>query len=45
MACHMVWYIQYLGSMWSDGLGQNRDNDEEYDKDCVKEGFSCLGQN
>ena len=30
----MVWYI-----------GQNRKNDEQYDEDCVEDGFSWLGKN
>ena len=25
--------------MWSNGVGQNRETDEEHDEDCVKEGF------
>ena len=25
--------------MWSNELGQNRETDEEYDEDCVEEGF------
>ena len=25
--------------MWSNGVGQNREADEEHDEDCVEEGF------
>ena len=25
--------------MWSNGVGQNRETDEEYDEDCVEEWF------
>ena len=25
--------------LWSNGVGQNRETDEEYDEDCVEEGF------
>ena len=25
--------------MWSNGVGENREIDEEHDKDCVKEGL------
>ena len=25
--------------MWSNGVGQNRETDEEHDQDCVEEGF------
>ena len=37
------------GGMWSNGLGQNRENNEEHDEDCVEEGFRLasakLGRN
>ena len=38
LASHMVWCIQYL-CVWSNGVGQNRETDEEHDKYCVEEGF------
>ena len=25
--------------MWSNGVGQNRETDEEHDENCVEEGF------
>ena len=25
--------------MWSNGVGQNRETDEEHDEDCIEEGF------
>ena len=25
--------------MWLNGVGQNRETDEEHDEDCIKEGF------
>ena len=27
------------GDVWSNGVGQNREIDEEHDEDCVEEGF------
>ena len=27
------------GSVWSNGVGQNRETDKEHDKDCVEEEF------
>ena len=26
-------------SVWSNGVGQNRETDEEHDEDCIEEGF------
>ena len=28
--------------MWSNGVGQNRETDEEYDEDCVEERFHLV---
>ena len=29
--------------MWSNGVGKNRETDEEHDEDCVQEGFQLAG--
>ena len=41
MAWLVVWFdiFNTCGDMWSNGLGQNRETDEEHDEDCVEEGF------
>ena len=31
------------GSVWSNGVGQNKGTDEEHNKYCVKEGFQLAG--
>ena len=31
--------------MWSNGVGQNRETNEEHDEDCAEESFSWLRQN
>ena len=31
------------GSAWLNGVGQNREINEEHDEDCVKEKFRWLG--
>ena len=33
MACHTSTY----GCVWLNGVGQNRETDEEHDEDCVEE--------
>ena len=44
----MAWLGIYFGisntcgGMWSDGLRQNGETDEEHDEDCVKEGFPLV---
>ena len=38
MACHLVW-SNTCGGMWSNGLGQRRENDEEHYEDCVNARF------
>ena len=41
----MAWFDTWFdisntyGSVWSNGVGQNRETDEEHDKYCVEEGF------
>ena len=39
-----IWFgiSNTCGSLWSNGVGQNRKTDEEQDEDCVGEGFSWL---
>ena len=41
MAWLGIWFgiSNSCGSMWSDGVGQNREIDEEDDENCVEEGF------
>ena len=36
-----IWFgiSNTCGGVWSNGVWQNRKNDEKHDKDCVKEGF------
>ena len=29
--------------MWSNGVGKNRETDEEHDEDCIQEGFQLAG--
>ena len=41
----MAWLGIWFGlsnncdSVWSNGVGQNRETDEEHDEDCIEEGF------
>ena len=40
----MAWIGIWFGtsnscSVWSNGVGQSRETNEEHDKDCVEEGF------
>ena len=39
MAWHMLSIPNNCSILWSNGVGQNRETDEEYDEDCVEEGF------
>ena len=38
-------YPILVGGLWSNGLGQKRETDEEHDEGCVEEGFSWLRSN
>ena len=42
MAWLCIWFgiSNTCGGLWSNGLGQKRENDEEHDEDCVKDGFN-----
>ena len=44
MAWLVIWFgiSNACGGMWSNELGQNRETDEEYDEDCVEEGFQLV---
>ena len=35
----MVSYIHYSGGTWLNGVGQNKETNKQYDKDCVAERF------
>ena len=37
----VIWFgiLSTCGGIWLDGLGQNRETNEEHDEDCVEEGF------
>ena len=41
MAWLGIWFSIYntCGCVWSNGVGQNRETDEEHDEDCAEEGF------
>ena len=42
LALYMIWYIQYFGGFWSNGVGHNIETDEEHDEVYVGEGLSWL---
>ena len=37
----VIWFgiLSTCGGIWLNGLGQNRETNEEHDEDCVEEGF------
>ena len=41
MASLAIWFSisNTCGGLWLNGVGQNREADEEHDGDCVEEGF------
>ena len=45
MACLCTWFgiFNTYYKFWSNGVGQNRQTDEEHDEGCLAEGFSWLG--
>ena len=39
-----IWFSLFstCGDMWLNGVGQNRETDEDHDEDCVEEGFQLV---
>ena len=42
--CSLGWFglSNTSSDWWSNGVGQNRETDEQHDEDCVEEGFQLV---